>query len=70
MTIFNSSDFEPIEIANNEHWQDIRERAVIAAMQGLSANPNLVNVNGYKKIDITARAMRYADYIIEKLKKK
>ena len=54
----------------NEHWQDVRERAAIAAMQGLSANPNLLNVNGYEKIDITARAMRYADDIVKKLKKK
>jgi len=27
-------DFEPIETATNEHWQDVMERAAIAAMQG------------------------------------
>jgi hypothetical protein len=27
-------DFEPIETTTNEHWQDVRERAAIAAMQG------------------------------------
>jgi len=63
-------DFEPIETDTDEHWQDVRERAAIAALQGLSANPNLVNVNGYEKIDITIRAMRYANALIEELKKK
>lgn len=27
-------DFEPIETVDDKHWQDIRERAAIAAMQG------------------------------------
>lgn len=56
--------------ANNEYWQEVRERAAIAAMQGLSANPNLVYDSGYEKINITARAMRYAEELIEELKKK
>lgn len=27
-------DFEPIETATDDHWQDLREKAAIAAMQG------------------------------------
>lgn len=57
------------EQAVDEHWQDVRERAAIAAMQGLSANPNLVYDNGEEKINIIARAIRYADALVEQLKK-
>lgn len=52
-----------------DYWQDVRERAAIAAMQGLSANPNLVYDNSEEKINIIARAMRYADALVEQLKK-
>lgn len=62
-------DFEPIE-TTDEHWQEVRKRAAIAALQGLSANPDLVYDNGDEKIDIVARAMRYADKLVERLKKK
>ena len=62
-------DFEPMETATNDHWQDIRERAAIAALQGLSANPNLVYNNSEEKINIIARAIRYADELIEELRK-
>lgn len=54
----------------DEHWQEVRERAAIAAMQGLAANPKLFYDNGEEKIDITARAIRYADALVEGLKKK
>ena len=54
----------------DEHWQDVRECAAIAAMQGLAANSNLVYNNGEEKICIITRAMRYADALIEELKKK
>ena len=58
------------EQTEDEHWQYIRERAAIAAMQGLSANPKLFYENSEEKIDITARAIRYANALIEKLKEK
>jgi hypothetical protein len=51
------------DITEDEHWQDVRERAAIAAMQGLAAS-------GEEKILITERAMRYADELIKKLKRK
>jgi hypothetical protein len=62
-------DFEPIE-TTDEYWQEVRKRAAIAALQGLSANPDLVYDNGDEKVDIVARAMRYADKLVERLKKK
>jgi len=63
-------DFEPIEIDIDEHWQDVRERAAIAAMQGLAANSCLVYNSGEEKIDFIKRAIRYADALVEELKKK
>ena len=63
-------DFEPIETNNNEHWQDLRERAAIAAMQGLAANPELVYGSGEEKIYFIKRAIRYANALVEELKKK
>ena len=56
------------EPTKDEHWQDVRERAAIAAMQGLLANPyrNLRSVsNDYVKL-----AIGYANALIEELKKK
>lgn len=58
------------DITEDEHWQDVRERAAIAAMQGLAANSRLVYDSGEEKIFITDRAMRYADELIKKLKRK
>lgn len=63
-------DFEPIETATDEHWQDVRERTAIAAMLALLANPTLVDYNGHEKINIITRAMCHADELIEELKKK
>lgn len=63
-------DFEPIE-EDIAHWQDVRERAAIAALQGLLANPELVwhNTDCEEKVCIVSRAIRYADELVEKLKK-
>ena len=59
-------DFEPIETANDEHWQDVRERAAIAAMQGMLANSGVHLKEGDTFPNL---AVRYADVLIEKLKK-
>lgn len=50
----------------NEHWQDVRERAAIAAMQGLLTNPyrNRPSVSN----DYVELAIGYADALIEQLK--
>lgn len=56
---------EPTE---DEHWQDVRERAAIAAMQGLLANPyrNRPSVSN----DYVELAIDYANALVEQLKKK
>ena len=60
-------DFEQIETTTDEHWQEVRERAAIAAMQGMLSNPNMRLADGdtYPKV-----AVRYANVLIEELKKK
>lgn len=60
-------DFEPIETTTDEHWQDVRECAAIAAMQGLVSNPSRISTIYYKKC--AEQAIRYADALIEQLKK-
>lgn len=57
-------DFEPID--NLTHWQDVRERAAIAAMQGLLANPRKIG----SAEEYAEAAIYYTDALIEKLKKK
>lgn len=47
-----------------DYWQDVRERAAIAAMQGLLSNPNKV---GSTK-DFAETAVEYANALIEQLK--
>lgn len=77
-------DFEPIETATDEHWQDVRERAAIAAMQGtitiLGSSDRYafreIVVEGYKgeektyPKEIAQFAVACADAIITELKKK
>lgn len=50
----------------DEHWQDVRERAAIAAMQGVLADPSR---DGNFK-DYAVWAVAYTDALIEELKKK
>lgn len=61
-------DFEPIETTNDEHWQDVRERAAIAAMQGLLSNSSRIRTI-YAK-ECAEAAIRYANTLVEELKKK
>ncbi len=49
----------------NEHWREVRERAAIAAMQGLLANPSRTGCFR----DCAETAIEYADALIERLKK-
>lgn len=54
-------------INNDEHWQDVRERAAIAAMQGT------ITILGSSDIcasEIAKFAVACADAIVEQLKKK
>ena len=58
------------DVTEDEHWQDVRERAAIAAMQGLLANPKLVCNCCDDEIYVAGRAMIYANVLVEELKKK
>lgn len=60
-------DFEPIETNISEHWQDVRERAAIAAMQGVM---NFFGSIDYNKDTIAKLAVEQTDALIEELKKK
>lgn len=56
------------ELINNtlsqDHWQDVRERAAIAAMQGLLAQSG----DAYTELVIAREAVIYADALVKKLK--
>lgn len=52
--------------AEDEHWQDVRERAAIAALGGLLVNTNKVGGED----EFTQVAVDYADSLVERLKKK
>lgn len=54
----------------DKHWQDVKERAAIAALQGLLANPELVwhDEDCEERVFIVPRAMKYANDLVEKLK--
>lgn len=55
----------------DEHWQDVRERAAIAAMQGILCSPIVegVDPNPSQK-RVAEMAVMQADLLIEELKKK
>ena len=52
------------QIVDEAHWQDVRERAAIAAMQGLVSN--ICESSVYD--DIASEAVRYADKLVKQLK--
>ena len=54
------------QIADEIHWQDVRERAAIAAMQGMLSNPAICLVHGDMYPEV---AVRYAYALIEELKR-
>jgi len=55
------------EQTEDEHWQDVRERAAIAAMQGIM---NFFGSLDYNRETIAKLAVEQADALIEELKKK
>ena len=58
----------PSNTKNEEsHWQDVRERAAIAAMQGVM---NFFGSIDYNKETIAKLAVEQADALIDKLKEK
>lgn len=56
-------EFEQQQEPTSDHWQDVRERAAIAAMQGLLSDGRQVNVSHVIKYSIIC-----ADELIKKLK--
>lgn len=54
------------EQTEDEHWQDVRERAAIAAMQGVM---NFFGSIDYNRETIARLAVEQADALIEQLKK-
>lgn len=60
-------DFEEIDTQDkdSQHWQDVRERAAIAALQGLLANPELVKED---RDYLIIRAAVCAEKLVERLK--
>ena len=66
--IFKPEDIELIqEQTEDEHWQDIRERAAIAVMQGIM---NFFGSIDYNKETIARLAVEQADALITELRKK
>ena len=58
------------EPTKDEHWQDVRERAAIAAIQGmLSCGEGAFSYQGITD-EIARSAVDYADSLIEELKRK
>ena len=56
------------QINEEKHWQEVRERAAIAAMQGTITI--LGSSDRYAFRDVAEFAVAYADALIEQLKKK
>ena len=57
------------EQTEDEHWQDIREHAAIAAMQALIKEV-YDSKNNYLLAELVARnSVKYADSLVEELKK-
>ena len=62
-------EFEQQQEPTSDHWQDVRERAAIAAMQGLLSAPLIEGVNPNPSVEeITDLAVKLADALVEKLK--
>jgi len=59
------------EQTEDEHWKDVRERAAIAAMQGMLCSPYIKNiVDNFSLKDVAKWAVIQADVLIRELKNK
>ena len=70
--MFGTEDIELIqEQSVNEHCQDVRERAAIAAMQGILCTPIVDGIGpNPSKEHIAELAVAQANALIEELKRK
>ena len=57
------------QLVEEEHWQDVRERAAIAAMQALCTHRGIVYLNGEIENNVSV-AITYADELVKQLKGK
>lgn len=51
------------QISEEAHWQDVRERAAIAAMQGI-----LSNIGTYEDYPVIEESIKYANALVKQLK--
>lgn len=65
--IINGYSSEQYSSEQNKHWQDVRERAAIAAMQGVM---NFFGSIDYNRDIIAKLAVKQADALVEELKSK
>lgn len=56
------------QIVDEVHWQDVRERAAIAAMQGIFANPTIIDAADDHRLTAIKDAIGYADDLVKQLK--
>ena len=62
-------EFEQQQEPTSDHWQDVQERAAIAAMQGLLSTPVIEGVNHSPSVgEITYKAVIMADALVDRLK--
>ena len=62
-------EFEQEQEPTSDHWQDVRERAAIAALQGLLSAPLIEDVNLNSSVkEITDLSVVLANALVKKLK--
>lgn len=61
-------EFEQQQEPTSDHWQDLRERAAIAAIQAFCAAPVTKDTESMTIDDATKFAVEIADALVEKLK--
>ena len=64
---YDEDELELLNKTEDKHWQDVRERAAIAAMQGVM---DFFGSIDYNKETIAKLAVEQADALIDKLKEK
>ncbi len=58
----------PEQIADEAHWQDVRERAAMAALQGILANPTIIDAADDHRLTAVEDAVGFADELVKQLK--
>ena len=71
--IWTEDELELLTNDNNEHWQDVLERAAIAILQGIISNEGYTTdhrMRGFTRKQQVEAAINYANLLVEELKKK